>query len=83
MVLSFYSSGVPQNLVMYSGADGGDAPLGGQGGEGVLAQSGFNNSVIATVNTYNSYGRFPGGGGGAVVSGGSSVGANGLVIFHW
>ncbi len=75
---------MPQNIVLYSGADGGDAPFGGKGGEGILAQSGLNSNSIATVNTFNpSLGSFPAGGGGATNFNSNSFGANGLVILHW
>ncbi len=61
----------------YRGGKGGDAPNGGAGGLGEIARSGY--------NSFSDTGSFPGGGGGAVTSNGTSIksGANGAVIIRY
>ncbi len=61
----------------YRGGKGGDAPNGGAGGMGEIARSGY--------NSFSDTGSFPGGGGGAVTSNGTTIkaGANGAVIIRY
>jgi hypothetical protein len=61
----------------YRGGKGGDAPNGGAGGLGEIARSGY--------NSLSDKGSFPGGGGGAATSNGTSVntGATGAVIIRY
>jgi hypothetical protein len=61
----------------YRGGKGGDAPNGGAGGMGEIARSGY--------NSLSDKGSFPGGGGGAATSNGTSVntGATGAVIIRY
>jgi hypothetical protein len=81
---TYYTGTTPNTITFYQGGNGGNSPFGGRGGEGVLIQSGLNNTNIATSNNvFASGGDFPGGGGGAVVAGSYSVGGNGLILIHW
>jgi hypothetical protein len=61
----------------YRGGKGGDAPFGGAGGFGEIARSGY--------NSFSDNGSFPGGGGGAATSNGTSIktGATGAVIIRY